>query len=158
MLGYVYVQAPHDTVVAQQQGGGNQLVSFLPMLIIFGLIFYFLIIRPQRTRQRKMMEMQNSLTPGQRVMTVAGLYATVSAIEDDAIVLEVAPGVECRYTKQAISQVIDTAETSDEGDRAEEADDAAAAEVGDKDAGAGQADAEGESAPSSSTGKGKSST
>jgi preprotein translocase subunit YajC len=161
VLGNMLTHTPHVAVVAQQQpNGGNQLLSFLPMLVIFGLIFDFLIIRPQRTRQRKMMEMQSALTPGQRVMTVAGLYATVAAIEDDAIVLEIAPGVECRYTKQAISQVLDTGDSSDGDDAAEGADDTERADESDegKDTDAGKATAEGESSKSSSsTAEGKSS-
>jgi preprotein translocase subunit YajC len=112
VLGNTFVQVPHHVVAAQQQGGSG-LVSLLPMLLIFGLIFYFFIIRPQRNRQRQMMELQRSLAPGQRVMTVAGLHATVSAIEDDVIVLEIAPGVECRYSKQAVTQVLDGTSSSD---------------------------------------------
>lgn len=140
MLGNAFVQVPPHVVAAQQQGG-NQLISLLPMLIIFGLIFYFLIIRPQRTRQRKMMEMQRSLVPGQRVMTVAGLHATVSAIEDDLIVLEIAPGVECRYAKQAVTQVLD--ETSPDAEASSEAETS--------DTKTSDAESDAESSPSSSS-------
>lgn len=85
---------------------GNALVSLLPFIAI-AVLFWLLLIRPQRNRQRRLMSLQQALTPGQRVMTNAGLYATVSVVEDDAVVLEVAPGVNCRYSKAAVVQVVD---------------------------------------------------
>jgi preprotein translocase subunit YajC len=155
VLGNVYVQAPLAVApAAQQQGGEGGLLSLLPMLVIFGLIFYFFIIRPQRTRQRKMLEMQNSLVPGQRVMTVAGLYATVSAIEEDAVVLEIAPGVESRYTKQAVSQILDTSTTDEDEDEEDEVTE----EESDTVDGAGAEEAGTEETEREATGKGKSSS
>ncbi|WP_373868727.1 preprotein translocase subunit YajC [Microbispora amethystogenes] len=70
------------------------------------MVFYFLLIRPQRKRQQEQVQMQNSLTPGVRVMTTTGLFATVVALEDDDVVLELAPGVETRWVKGAIGRVL----------------------------------------------------
>lgn len=95
------------------------LVQLLPLLIIVVLL-YLVMIRPQQRRQRQMMNLQRQLTPGQRVMTNAGLFATVSAVEDDHVVLEVAPGVECRFTKAAVVQVV-TPVSSGEPSSGEEA-------------------------------------
>lgn len=92
---------------------GNALVNLLPLLIIVAL-FWLLLIRPQRNRQRQMQSIQRALTSGQRVMTNAGLYATVSAVEDDSVVLEVAPGVNCRYSKAAVVQVVDSPDSAQE--------------------------------------------
>ncbi|MCI0686879.1 MAG: preprotein translocase subunit YajC [Sporichthyaceae bacterium] len=90
---------------AQNSGGGSTLGFLLPLVLMFA-IFYFLIIRPARMRQRQAAQVQSSLTPGSQVMTTAGLFATVSSVEDDAVVLEVAPGVHSRYAKQAVLRVI----------------------------------------------------
>jgi preprotein translocase subunit YajC len=98
----------------------NPLVTLLPIIVI-GLVFYFLLFRPQRRRQQQQAQMQRQVQPGQRVMTTAGMIATVVAVEDDAVVLEIAPGVEARFVKQAIGQVIpEDVEDEDEDEEAED--------------------------------------
>jgi preprotein translocase subunit YajC len=104
------------THVVAAKGGSNPFMSLLPLILIV-VVFYFLLIRPQRKRQQKQSQLQSQLVPGQRVMTTAGLLATVAAVEDDAIVLEIAPGVETRFVKQAVAQVLD--DSSDEEDEEE---------------------------------------
>jgi preprotein translocase subunit YajC len=93
----------------------NPLVTLLPVILI-GVVFYFLLFRPQRKRQQQQLQMQRQIEPGQRVMTTAGMLADVVSVEDDGIVLEIAPGVEVRFVKQAIAQVIpdDDEEVEDE--------------------------------------------
>jgi len=84
---------------------GNPIGTFLPLILLI-VVFYFLLIRPQRKRQQEHLRMQESLTPGTRVMTTTGLFGTVVAVEDDEMVLEVAPGVETRWLKAAVGKVI----------------------------------------------------
>ncbi len=76
----------------------------LPILLI--AVFYFLLIRPQQKQRRQMAELQQSVQPGTKVMTTAGLLATVVEIDDDEVVLETAPGVHNRYVRRAIANVI----------------------------------------------------
>lgn len=73
------------------------------------------------TRKRKAasQQLQAELRVGSNIMTTAGLYASVVSIEDDGVVLEVAPGVHSKYARQAISRVLDApdgAEPLDEDD------------------------------------------
>ncbi|MEV5413440.1 preprotein translocase subunit YajC [Thermopolyspora sp. NPDC052614] len=84
---------------------GNPIGTFLPLILLV-VVFYFLLIRPQRKRQQEQLRMQSSLTPGTRVMTTTGLFGTVVAVEDDEMVLEVAPGVETRWLKAAVGRVV----------------------------------------------------
>src|SRR3984893_13012408 len=78
-----------------------------PILIVLVFVgFYFLMIRPQRRRQQAVAQQQKTVNPGARVRTTAGMYATVTAVDGDDVVLEVAPGVEVRYLKRAIMEVI----------------------------------------------------
>ncbi len=86
----------------------------LGFLAIMVLAFWLLIIRPARTRARKQTQMQNELAPGQEVMTTAGLFATVAAVEDDAVVLEAAPGVRTRWAKAAVARIVPPAQEPDE--------------------------------------------
>ena len=84
---------------------GNPYLFPIIILALFGLL-YFVMIRPQRNRQRQAQQMQSQVMPGQRVRTTAGMYATVVSIEGDDVVLEVAPGVNVRYMRRAIMSVV----------------------------------------------------
>src|SRR6516225_7647543 len=88
--------------------------SFNPSTLILILVvvvgFYMLMIRPQRRRQQQAQQRQNSVQPGARVRTTAGMYATVVEVDGDDVVLEVAPGVEVRYVRRAIMEVIQPGE------------------------------------------------
>lgn len=84
----------------------EQLSGLLPLILVL-VVFWLLIVRPARNRQRDLASVQRSLQPGQKVMTGGGLYATVFAVEDDAVTLEVAPGVLNRYARQAIVRVLE---------------------------------------------------
>jgi preprotein translocase subunit YajC len=99
---------PMYLAATSSKSSGSPLTLILILVVIFG-IFYFLMIRPQRTRQRRVMEVQESVVPGQRVRTTAGMYGTVTAVEDGDVVIEVAPGVEIRYMKRAIMDVLSDA-------------------------------------------------
>jgi preprotein translocase subunit YajC len=84
---------------------GNPYLFPIIILALFGLL-YFVMIRPQRNRQRQAMQTQNEVMPGSRVRTTAGMYATVVSVEGDDVVLEVAPGVNVRYMRRAIMNVV----------------------------------------------------
>ena len=94
-----------------------------PILIVLVFVgFYFLMIRPQRRRQQQVQQKQRTVAPGAQVRTTAGMYATVTEVDGDDVVLEVAPGVEVRYLKRAIMEVItpgDAAEDGEDGESAE---------------------------------------
>src|SRR5207244_537354 len=77
-------------------GGGNGLLSFLPLILIVA-VGYLLLIRPARNRQRKAAQQRAEVLPGVEVTTTAGLIATVVSVEDDIVTLEIAPGVQSRF-------------------------------------------------------------
>jgi preprotein translocase subunit YajC len=80
------------------------------LIVLVFVGFYFLMIRPQRRRQQQAQQQQRTLTPGATVRTTAGMYATVSAVDGDDVILEVAPGVEVRYMRRAVMEVISSGE------------------------------------------------
>jgi preprotein translocase subunit YajC len=88
---------------AAASSGGSTFIIFI--IIILGAM-YFLVMRPGRKRQQKAQQQQNSVQPGARVRTTAGMYATVVATDGDDVILEVAPDVEVRYMKRAIMEVL----------------------------------------------------
>lgn len=86
----------------------DSLGALLPFLLIIG-VFWLLIMRPAQKRQREQAATLASLAPGVRVMTTAGMYATVRALTDDTVELEVSPGVVVTYAKQAVARVVEPA-------------------------------------------------
>jgi preprotein translocase subunit YajC len=89
------------------------ILSLLPILLIF-VVIYFFMIKPAKKRQQEAVQTQNSLRPGSEVRTIAGLFATVSEVEDDSVILEIAPGVHSRYLKSAIAAVLSTGDDEDD--------------------------------------------
>jgi preprotein translocase subunit YajC len=85
-----------------KSGGGNY---FLLILIAGFALLYFIFIRPQRAKQRAAAAKARKAVVGDEITTTAGLIATVVAIDDDALTLEVAPGVHSRYLPAAILRV-----------------------------------------------------
>ena len=86
-------------------GGDNMLVSLLPFVLIF-VIMYFLILRPQQKKQKEQQEMIKNVRRGDTVITAGGLIAKVTkVIDDDMIEVELADGVRVRQVRQMISGV-----------------------------------------------------
>jgi len=93
-------------------GGGAQLVT---MLVTFGLIivvFYFLVIRPQNKKQKDAKKMLEGVRKGDRVVTIGGMHGFVESVKDDAIVLKVDDNVKIKFSKSAVSQVLERKDDS----------------------------------------------
>ena len=69
-----------------QQGGGNFIVAILPWILIFG-VFYFLLIMPQRKRQRALQETIENLKTGDKVVTNGGIVGTITAVRDSTFLI-----------------------------------------------------------------------
>lgn len=109
-------------LAADAQAGGG-LFSFLPLILIIAAV-YFLLIRPQSKRKREQQQMQSAIGPGDEIVTIGGLYGTVTAIDDETVTLEISPGVTARYARGAIARVI-TPKATDEAPAEEQNSDAA---------------------------------
>lgn len=72
-------------------GVGEMLGMILPLVLMF-VVFYFLLIRPQKKKDKKVKEMLAALKNGDRVCTIGGIYATIESIKDDTITLSVGKG------------------------------------------------------------------
>jgi preprotein translocase subunit YajC len=95
----------------------NSLVLFLPFVLIMGAFMYFQSRRQRRAMQATI-DLHESLRPGERVHTTSGLQATIVAIGEDTVDLEIAPGVVTTWMKLAIRDRIlpDDDEGPDEDD------------------------------------------
>ena len=119
----------YDLAAATKSSGFNP--STLILILIVVVAFYFLMIRPQQRRKQQAAQKSSNVEPGARVRTTAGMYATVVDVDGDDVILEVAPGVEVRYMKRAIMEVVSPGEPVDETEM--DADDEAEAEHDDVD-------------------------
>jgi preprotein translocase subunit YajC len=91
-------------------GGAGSLTPILMIALLFG-VMYFMMIRPQQKRRKEAEQMQRALGAGDEVVTIGGLYGTVTGVDDDTVLLEVAPGVQTRYARPAIARVVSRTET-----------------------------------------------
>ncbi len=80
-------------------------MPFLPFILIFG-IFYFLLIRPQRQKQKEHKRMVDQLEKGDKVVTSGGIFGVVVLVKEKAVTLKVADNVKFVFSRGAISQVI----------------------------------------------------
>jgi preprotein translocase subunit YajC len=83
----------------------KDLAGFLPFVLI-ALVFWFLIVRPQRRRQQELASTQSSLGPGTEVMLGSGIFGTVVSLDDETLQLELAPGTTVKVSRQAVVKVL----------------------------------------------------
>ncbi|MEV4440781.1 preprotein translocase subunit YajC [Streptomyces sp. NPDC049577] len=84
------------------------IVTLLPFIVLIGAMF--LMTRSAKNKQRQAAQMRDHMQPGTGVRTIGGMYATVKEINEDTVLLEVAPGVHAIYAKNAIGAVLEDAE------------------------------------------------
>lgn len=105
----------------------NQLIVFLPLFIVLGAFMFFASRRQKRAMQATI-DLQESLSIGDRVHTTSGLQGTISDIADDTVDLEIAPGVVTTWMKLAIRDRIEPEILDSDAEEADGlAEDAAAA-------------------------------
>ncbi|MEE9427929.1 MAG: preprotein translocase subunit YajC [Paracoccaceae bacterium] len=95
---------------AQAAGGAGAFTSFIPLILIFA-IMYFLLIRPQQKKLKDHNAMVAAVRRGDQVVTQGGLLGKVSKVKDDnEIEVEIASGVKVRVVKSTLAQVISKTE------------------------------------------------
>lgn len=90
---------------AGAEGGLGGLGALIPFVLIF-VVFYFLLIRPQRQKEQEHKKMLDALKREDKVVTNGGIYGTIVDIKDRKIVLEVAKGVRIEILKGAIGNKV----------------------------------------------------
>jgi len=79
--------------------------QIVPLILMF-VIFYFLLIRPQQKKQKKVQEMQSKLEKGDKIITIGGLHGTVHALDEGSIVIQVEDGTKLTYDRSAVREVL----------------------------------------------------
>ena len=94
-----------QTAGAAQPGAAGGLMSMLPLVLMF-VVLYFVMIRPQMKRQKETKAMLEALAKGDEVVTQGGVIGKISKLGDTFVHLEVASGVELQVQRAAVVQVL----------------------------------------------------
>ncbi len=79
------------------------------LLVLYGgigLVFWFMLIRPQSKERKRLQSMREAVKKNDRVVTSSGIFATVAAVGDSDITLRIADGVRVRFARSAIAEVL----------------------------------------------------
>ena len=91
-----------DSLSVLAQGSPNALIQILPIVLIMA-IFYVLLILPAQRRQKKTQTMLGALKKGDKVITTGGMYGTIVAFDNEAVLLQVADTVRVKVMKSAVA-------------------------------------------------------
>ncbi len=92
---------------AEGAGTGRGIMSFLPFILII-VVLWFLMIMPQRKRQKETKKMLEQLSPKDKVVTIGGVIGTVVKVKSDSIVLKLGKDTEMEVRKNAVaSKLVD---------------------------------------------------
>ena len=109
-LAVLFAQAPAPPAAGADSGNGS-LMALMAYMVPIAVLFYFMILRPQQQQQRRQQDMLTALKKNDRVLTTAGIYGTVVAIDNDAsrVVLRVDDdrGVKLIFNKASVAQVLE---------------------------------------------------
>jgi preprotein translocase subunit YajC len=103
MLGIAFAQAQTPAAPAAPAGGGmNTLLGFLPIVLIFAVL-YFLMILPQQRRQKKHQQMLGQTKRGDRIVMSAGIHGIVTNVKEQTFMVKIDENTEVEIDKSAVS-------------------------------------------------------
>lgn len=83
----------------------SPIASFIPIIAIF-LIFYFLVIRPQQKQMQEQKKMLENLKKGDRILTNGGIYATITAVQGQDLMIKIADGVKITIARSGVAKLV----------------------------------------------------
>ena len=89
-------------IEALEGGETGSIIPFIIFVVAILVIFYFLMIRPQRKRQKEHSTMVHELKRGDRVITAGGIYGQIEIIDQESVILKVESGATIRMAKNSI--------------------------------------------------------
>jgi preprotein translocase subunit YajC len=106
----MFVTAAYAQTAGAAGGAGSAVASFLPLILIFG-IMYMLLIRPQQKKMKDLKAMVEAVRRGDQVLTAGGIIGKVVKVGDDTVLeIEIAEGVKVKVVKHTITQVMSKTE------------------------------------------------
>ncbi|NRB75009.1 MAG: preprotein translocase subunit YajC [Verrucomicrobiales bacterium] len=108
MIAHLLILAQEAAPAAPAGGegapAGGGLGMFVPMILIM-VMFYFILIRPQRKQQKAQEEMRKSLGKGDKVVSIGGIHGLVTGMTDKTVSVKVADGISMKFDRSAIATV-----------------------------------------------------
>ena len=101
----MFISTAHAADAAPMAGQADG-TSTIIMMVLFAIVFYFLLIRPQSKRAKEQKSMLESIQKGDEVVTNGGILGKVSKLTDGFVVLTVAQGVEMKFQLHAVSATL----------------------------------------------------
>lgn len=103
--------APGDTTGTTAGTSGSTssvIITIVMYAVVIGGLFYFLLVRPQRTRQKRAQDLQSSLGVGDEVQTIGGIYGTIEYFDEetDTAVLQIEGGGKIRVARRALADKV----------------------------------------------------
>ena len=92
--------------------GGSAAFAQLLIFAVIGLVMYFLLIRPQRKRQREAVALQRAIAVGDEIVTTSGIYGFVTELDGDIAWIEVDNDVQMRISRAALARKVSTENAS----------------------------------------------
>jgi preprotein translocase subunit YajC len=89
-------------------------MSGLLILAILLAAFWFILVRPQRSRAREQQQLIHDLEPGDEIVSAGGLYGTITQIDGEVLHVEIAPGLIVRMARNAVAGIVETEEEEPE--------------------------------------------
>ena len=100
--------APSSVPAGQPPSGVDALLhSPLPMLVLFGVVFYFLLIRPQSQLRKKQLALLNALKAGDKVETASGIRGLVISVKDNSVTLK-SIDAKLEVSKASVTQILES--------------------------------------------------
>lgn len=111
------------SILLQDQGAGGGISGIL-MIVAMVVIFYFFMIRPQNKKQKELKKQREAMKKGDKVVSAGGIHGRIKEINNNVVVVEVAPGVVLKFDKGSIypapEETAAPQKTSKKADKGEE--------------------------------------
>jgi len=114
MLLHSLLLAQAEAAPAGAAPGGPPFQVLLLQIGFFVLIFYFLLIRPQRKRQKEHVKMVTGIKPGDKIVTAGGMHGIIAQVKDKTVMVKIADNVRIELDKPSIGSVVPQTETKAE--------------------------------------------
>jgi len=84
----------------------GQMLQMVGMFVILGVMFYFLLIRPQQKQRKEQENLINNVKSGDRILTTGGIYGIVTNVKEKSLMVKIADNVKIEITKSAVGSVV----------------------------------------------------
>jgi preprotein translocase subunit YajC len=99
----VFIGGCYGAGTPDKEQGTSSIWPMIAFLVVIFALFYFVMIRPQRKRQKEQQTMMEGLKKGDRVITAGGIYGTIESISEDSVVIKVESGATMRVNKGSVA-------------------------------------------------------